>query len=283
MSPRAPRLYFAYGSNLSLTQMATRCPGSYYIGRAVLPDHRWQINQRGYANVVACPGFTVHGLVYELNNGDGNDNNNNNDDDETRLDRSEGVHSGAYTKALLSVVLYPAPAAAQRRTRVVAKEGLLFNGSGSGGADGGERRRTASLQERVLVYLSEQFVRPGLPRDEYVDRMNRGIRDAVMMGVPEAYFENVVRASIPDRPPPPPPPSRAQSVGRTRERPRPRSVSVSVEEERDPPGVVWGREDPRRRSWTPNVLGWQYSGYVGGGRQVEDRGLYRIYHAERPY
>jgi hypothetical protein len=262
MPSRARRLYFAYGSNLSLKQMAARCPESYYIGRAVLPDYRWQINQRGFANVIACPGFAVHGLVYELN-----------DDDEARLDRSEGTASGAYAKALLGVVLHPAPRGWQLKTTTAAAEGGLR------GWPGGDAERSARVVEGVLVYLSEQFVRRGSPRDEYVDRMNTGMRDAVMLGVPEAYFENVVRASIPDRPVlrrvptprvrelPRRPPSRAQSVG---ERDRVRSVSV---EERD--RGVWEREELRRRSWTPNFMARLYSGFAEGGD--------RAYRSERPY
>ncbi|ESZ95000.1 AIG2 family protein [Sclerotinia borealis F-4128] len=47
-----PTLYFAYGSNLSLTQMHTRCPHSTYYGLGVLYGYRWIINERGYANIV---------------------------------------------------------------------------------------------------------------------------------------------------------------------------------------------------------------------------------------
>uniref|UniRef100_A0A0D2Y0V7 gamma-glutamylcyclotransferase n=1 Tax=Fusarium oxysporum (strain Fo5176) TaxID=660025 RepID=A0A0D2Y0V7_FUSOF len=65
MSDLPAQLYFAYGSNLWLQQMASRCPESYYVGRAVLLDHRWQINSRGFANVIPCSGYNVHGLVYQ--------------------------------------------------------------------------------------------------------------------------------------------------------------------------------------------------------------------------
>ncbi|KAH8668779.1 hypothetical protein BX600DRAFT_510843 [Xylariales sp. PMI_506] len=45
-------LYFAYGSNLSPTQMAQRCPESRVLGLAHLPGWKWLINDRGYANIV---------------------------------------------------------------------------------------------------------------------------------------------------------------------------------------------------------------------------------------
>ncbi|KAA8572454.1 hypothetical protein EYC84_003074 [Monilinia fructicola] len=53
--PETPTLYFAYGSNLSLTQMKARCPNSTYYGLGVLQGYRWIINQRGYANIVSDP------------------------------------------------------------------------------------------------------------------------------------------------------------------------------------------------------------------------------------
>lgn len=92
-------LYFAYGSNLSLDQMRVRCPHSRYIGRARLPDYRWQINQRGFANVVPEPGSFVEGLCYILTF-----------TDEARLDRNEGVPV-AYEKIYKEVEVFPATAA----------------------------------------------------------------------------------------------------------------------------------------------------------------------------
>lgn len=238
VSSSRPRLYFAYGSNLALAQMASRCPASYYIGRAVLPDYQWQINERGYANVIARPGYSVHGLVYELLG-----------DDEARLDRSEGVSSGAYAKALRTVMLHPAPLGAQVKTKKAVKEGLEL---------GGRPERPARLERNVLVYLSEVYVTWGRPREEYIDRMNNGLRDAMALGVPSAYFENAVRVSIPEplMPRQAPaawvgelsrrPPSRAQIVtGRSG---RARSVSACDGSR----SWVWESGDPRRQSWTPS-------------------------------
>ena len=187
-APLSPRLYFAYGSNLALAQMATRCPGSSYVGRAVLPDYRWQINERGYANVLPSPGSSVHGLVFELGNDPASSSS-----DEARLDRSEGVGSGAYIKEMCAVVLYPA----RRRVKTSSAAADLARGDLVGGVSG--REGFPRVEDDVLVYLSDVFVRRGSPRDEYVDRMNNGVRDAVAMGVPAAYFTNVVREWVPER------------------------------------------------------------------------------------
>ena len=49
---RKPSFYFAYGSNLHLAQMAQRCPGSKFVGKATLSGYEWQIYSRGVANVI---------------------------------------------------------------------------------------------------------------------------------------------------------------------------------------------------------------------------------------
>jgi len=62
----APRLYFGYGSNLWLNQMANRCPGSTFVSVASLKDWKWIINVRGYANIIPSPGDVVYGMVYAI-------------------------------------------------------------------------------------------------------------------------------------------------------------------------------------------------------------------------
>lgn len=188
------RLYFAYGSNLWLEQMAARCPASYFIGRGVLPDHRWQTNQRGVINITPCSGNLVHGLVYELGA-----------DDERRLDRSEGVHTGAYSKVRLCVILHPTNPALEVRTQTLVKMGGAEPTMAARSLGHGIprlREQPARLEPDVLVYLSEVFARPGDPRDEYIDRMNYAISDAIELGIPADLFKNAVRRYIPERPPP---------------------------------------------------------------------------------
>lgn len=91
-------LYFAYGSNLSFDQMAKRCPGSRFVGRARLYGYVFQINQRGFANIVETSDSRefVDGLCYRLST-----------NDELALDRSEGVPT-AYQKEELEVEFFPA-------------------------------------------------------------------------------------------------------------------------------------------------------------------------------
>lgn len=72
--------YFAYGSNLSVAQMATRCPDAVDPVPATLADHDWLINQRGVATVEPFYGGEVHGILWQVS-----------DTDLATLDRAEGV------------------------------------------------------------------------------------------------------------------------------------------------------------------------------------------------
>lgn len=191
--------YFAYGSNLHLAQMKRRCPNSRLIGLARLPHHRWQINERGYANVVAAEGRWVDGLVYEIDRAD-----------EARLDVNEGVAKGAYAKELMTVMLCRAPAPLYRRPtawivdrggpaevlRLVAAAGD-GDGDGGGGGGGSGEGRPRQWQQCVLVYVSYEYVVDSKPKDEYVRRINSGVADARALGIGYDYISNCIRPFVP--------------------------------------------------------------------------------------
>jgi phage replication-related protein YjqB (UPF0714/DUF867 family) len=77
---RASHIYFAYGSNLCVQQMALRCPDAVNPRSATLVDHDWLINERGVATVAPFGGSLVHGVVWQLS-----------DHDLATLDSAEGV------------------------------------------------------------------------------------------------------------------------------------------------------------------------------------------------
>jgi phage replication-related protein YjqB (UPF0714/DUF867 family) len=72
--------YFAYGSNLDVTQMAPRCPDATDPRPATLADHDWLINERGVATVEPLDGAQVHGVLWQIS-----------DRDLDVLDSAEGV------------------------------------------------------------------------------------------------------------------------------------------------------------------------------------------------
>jgi len=180
-------LYFAYGSNLSTTQMRQRCPFSTPVGLGFLEGWRWIINERGYANVVPMtpsPGGSggegssssssnkkagVYGLLYLLP-----------PQDEARLDGYEGV-PWAYERMHCDYLRWATPP---------PPEGT------DDGEDSGRGGAAAAADEpvRALVYVDRQRVTEGTPREEYVGRMEEGIRDAVWnWGLDEAYADRVMR------------------------------------------------------------------------------------------
>lgn len=176
MTPEgAQTLYFGYGSNLWLQQMARRCPTSTYKGIARLPSYRWMINSRGYANIVEASlraddaslatntqDDVTYGLVYSLQ-----------PDDEEGLDINEGVPY-AYTKEYLEVDFWP-----------------------SNDTNKAVDLSRPALKKKVLVYIDRKRVTDDGPNEEYIYRMNMGIEDAVRLGVPLIYVDGVMRKFIP--------------------------------------------------------------------------------------
>lgn len=71
------KYYIAYGSNLSVSQMARRCPDAKVVGKAILKD--WKLVFRLHATIEPAEGYCVPVLIWAIS-----------DQDEARLDRYEG-------------------------------------------------------------------------------------------------------------------------------------------------------------------------------------------------
>lgn len=194
--PTNKTIYLGYGSNLWLHQMSQRCPTATYLGVARLDGYKWIISTRGYANVVEVSDSkdasvggasvggkskgkgkeegngkyddVVFGLIYTLE-----------PSDEERLDKNEGVPV-AYTKEYLPCEFWTA-------------------GPPSDPLDPHKAVDTTTPptgKSDMLVYIDRKRTAEGTPREEYVVRMNRGVSDAVDMGVPGGYVKGVVRRFI---------------------------------------------------------------------------------------
>ncbi|CAL5869317.1 uncharacterized protein PFLUO_LOCUS3545 [Penicillium psychrofluorescens] len=214
-------LYFAYGSNLSPTQMHHRCVynpthSAQPLAIAVLPRWRWFICQRGYANVLPPKALRVasqsafvplteeperdeedeevYGVLYAMH-----------PLDEEELDMYEGVdHDAASLEGL---------ECATETTSEEAKNGHGGYGTIRPRAQGDGcynkwyvdaqivRWLVPSREEektvRVLVYVDEQRVREGPPKTEYIGRMNRGVRESERLGLPAQWVESTMRRFIP--------------------------------------------------------------------------------------
>lgn len=84
-------LYFAYGSNINLEQMAHRCPDAQIVGPVTLENYELRFRGSGFATVTPKNGSVVHGLLWKLT-----------PESERALDRYEG-YPRHYTKEQVSV------------------------------------------------------------------------------------------------------------------------------------------------------------------------------------
>ncbi len=87
------KYYIAYGSNLSMEQMAHRCPDARVVGTAVL--YGWQLLFKGCATIEPNPKKNTPVLVWEIS-----------ERDERSLDRYEGFPDFYYKKNL-EVATFP--------------------------------------------------------------------------------------------------------------------------------------------------------------------------------
>lgn len=91
--PGAEVLYFAYGSNMHLQQIAARCHDSTLFAKGILRDYRWQINSRGGANVTeGNQEDFVEGIIFTVS-----------PSDVQALRRYEGVEQQFYVERKLDI------------------------------------------------------------------------------------------------------------------------------------------------------------------------------------
>lgn len=194
--------YFAYGSNLAVAQMAQRCPESEFVGKATLPAYRWQINQRGVANVVESADHSVEGLLYLVT-----------PMDKRALDRAEGISKAFYEPRFLTVIFEPHRQFAYVKSSGVAQ--LLADRQLSASEDPeamtkperpssssgelsakchSEHGQPSSTEQQVeaLVYVSENYKDDGQIREEYIIRMKKATSDAVTLGVSQSFVDIVI-------------------------------------------------------------------------------------------
>ena len=58
--------YFAYGTNLSMARLTSRCPSAIKYATGILKNHKLIFNSRGVASIIASDESVVHGLIYDI-------------------------------------------------------------------------------------------------------------------------------------------------------------------------------------------------------------------------
>jgi len=89
-------LYFAYGSNLNLAQMAYRCPDAEAVGTGIIKDYKLTFKALGasaFATIEPCEGEAVPVAVWQISRRD-----------EMSLDRYEGYPTH-YTRERMDVLM----------------------------------------------------------------------------------------------------------------------------------------------------------------------------------
>lgn len=84
-------LYFAYGSNINLDQMAYRCPDASVVGPVTLENYELLFRRGGFATIEPREGETVTGLLWSIT-----------PECERSLDRYEG-YPRFYDKRMVTV------------------------------------------------------------------------------------------------------------------------------------------------------------------------------------
>src|SRR5271156_6007713 len=109
-------LYFAYGANMDVEDMAWRCPRSRPLGVARLMRHRLAIMREGWLTATRDARGRVHGVLWDLAL-----------TDVSALDRFEQLGDGLYVKTTQAVIAGSGP-----------KRALVYFGAnaGPGRADG---------------------------------------------------------------------------------------------------------------------------------------------------
>jgi hypothetical protein len=201
--------YFAYGSNMSLKQMAERCPSSLFMGKGKICGYRWQINERGVANIVGPATDFVEGLVYQIDA-----------EEKRQLDRSEGVARGFYNDEHLLVEFWPLPNNGIKTFHVAKELEMVddqpdpeqtdYQPSVSRSWRGGVwesafdqkpsyqppstyPKQESSEMVNALVYVSRDYKNDGSIRPEYIARMENAITDGQKMGLSDPYLNLIYR------------------------------------------------------------------------------------------
>jgi len=184
-------LYFGYGSNMWHHQVQRRCPNARFVGIARLRHWRWQINSRGYANIVEAPqeqhhpntakwlgplmgddtdlrhdNLRTYGMVWELS-----------DADMKVMDGYEDVPA-SYTKEEAFIELWP------RREGQAGKTNIL--------------RRAKRV--KATFYCDRENVQDSNDKifRAYSYKMNQAIADGLELGIPEGYINTCIRPFVAD-------------------------------------------------------------------------------------
>ena len=144
---KSVKLYFAYGMNTNLDEMAYRCPGAVPLGRATLPGYRLEF--KSFATIVPSPKETVEGVLWTIT-----------DTDESALDMLEG-YPEFYDKKIVSVE--------HDNQSYIAMTYIM-----------GPREHGYAPSSGYYSMVSEGYQSFGLSQQQLLDAKNRSIQEIII-------------------------------------------------------------------------------------------------------
>ena len=161
-------LYFGFASNLSPRTIQQRCPGSIYVGLAVLKGWRFVIGELGFGNIVqSSPEDEVWGSLSFLTG-----------QHEAALDKSEEINWW------------------HRKMRVKVRRTTGFKEDGKDGDAGSENEEGEEVE--ATTYIDVERTGEGNMSKEYIIWMRKAIDDGLKIGVPQSYVDQYLRKFLPE-------------------------------------------------------------------------------------
>ena len=146
--------YVAYGSNLSVEQMAIRCPDATIIGTGKIRDYKLVF--RFHADIEKSKGSYVPVLVWKIS-----------EVDEKRLDIYEGVSSGYYHQEEVKVLM-------DQKENSKQDNNTGSNVAGGEDSNGSDVADSNALEITAMVYVMNEQTDTELPDDYYLQIIKDG-------------------------------------------------------------------------------------------------------------
>ena len=141
------KLYFAYGMNTNIEEMAYRCPGAVALGKAILLGYRLEF--KSFATIVPSSNSSVEGVLWTIT-----------DSDESALDVLEG-YPEFYDKKTVSVE--------HQDQSYIAMTYIM-----------GPREHGHAPSDGYYSMVSEGYQAFGLNQKQLLDAKNRSIKEIII-------------------------------------------------------------------------------------------------------
>ena len=162
-------LYFAFASNISPRTLQSRCPGSLYVGLAVLKGYKFLISSLGFGNVVHTGNNAdeVFGSLYFLTR-----------QNEKAMDEAE-MH-----------VLGEGRWHDKIHVEVMRMEKKSYS------EVDGELQELGAVQ--AMTYIDTTHTSAGVASKENLTFLRRAVDDGIECGIPRSYFEGSWKRFLPE-------------------------------------------------------------------------------------